>query len=74
MVLSDTTVLHDNFAGFPCWGDLILSEFKNQFCVFSAHTEQKCESGLLLDTKMPAAPWVGDYVIVVAILIKFMLI
>ena len=27
----DTTALRNNFPGFACWGDLILSQFKNQF-------------------------------------------
>ena len=57
--LGYTTALHDNFSGFASWGDLILSKFQNQFYACSAQPGQKCESGLLFGTNMPASLWVG---------------
>ena len=68
-----SSVFHDNFSGFTCWGDFILGEFQNQFCTYSAFPEKKCESGLLFDTNMPAVLQVGDFVIVTTIIIKYML-
>ena len=43
--------------------------------VLAQHSQnQKCESGSLFDTKMPAALCVGYCVLVVAIITKFILI
>ena len=69
-----TTTLLDNLLWFACWGDLILSEFQNQFCACSAQPGQKCEPGLMFNTKMPALLQVRDCVLVTTITIKSMLI
>ena len=58
-----TNAFRNNFPGFACWGDLILSEFQNQFCACSAQPGKKCESGSLFDTKMPALLRAGYFVI-----------
>ena len=60
-----TTALCDNFSGFSCWGDLILSKFQNQFCAYSSQPGQKCKSGLLLNTKMTAPLRIRDCVLVI---------
>ena len=57
-------MLRNNFPGFACWGDSISSEFQNQFCACSAQPVQKCESGSLFNTKIPAALRVRDYILV----------
>ena len=62
------------FSRFACWGDLILIWFQNKRCNFSVQTEQKCESWLLLNTKMPEDLWLRDCVIVETIKINYMLI
>ena len=54
-----TTVLCDNFPRFACWGDLILSEFQNQFCACLAQPGKKCESGSIFNIKMPVSLQVG---------------
>ena len=48
---------HNNFSGFDCCKYLILGEFKNQFCAYSAQPEKKCEPGSLFNTKLPASLW-----------------
>ena len=73
MKSSHTTLLRDNSRVFACWGDLILNEFKNQFCACSAQPGQKCEAGLLFNTKMPAVLRVVDCILVTMIKIKSML-
>ena len=55
-----TTALRDNFPGFDFWGDLILSEFQNQFYACSSQPGQRCKSGLLFNTKMPAPLRIGE--------------
>ena len=55
---------HYNFPGFACWGDLILSEYQNQFCACSAQPRQKCELGSLFNTQTPAALRVRDCALV----------
>ena len=72
--ITHTTALRDNFSGFACLRNLILSEFQYQFCACSAQPEQKYTSESLFDTNMPAALRVGDCILVVAIKIKFMVI
>ena len=57
------TALRNNFPGFACWGDLILSEFQNQSCACSAQSGQKCESGSLFNTKIPVALRMLYYII-----------
>ena len=74
VVMLTNNALRDNFTGFACWGDLILREFQNQFCACSSQQEQKFKSRSMFDTKMPAALWVEDCILVVEITIKFMLI
>ena len=54
ITLETTTVFYDYFPVFDCWGDLILSEFQNQFCACSVQPGQKCELGFLFDAKIPA--------------------
>ena len=61
---NNTTVLCNSFPMIACWGDLILSEFQNQFCTCSSHPGQKLESRLLLNTKITAPLKVGDCVLV----------
>ena len=51
----NTNALRDNFPGFACWGDLILSEFQNQFCACSAQPRQTCELVLLFNAKIPVS-------------------
>ena len=58
-----TTGLRNNLPEFACWGDLILRKFQNQFCACSAQPGQKCESGLMFNTKMPAVLRVRDYIL-----------
>ena len=48
--------------GFLCWGDLVFSEFQNQFCAWSAQSGQKFEPGSLFNAKMLALLPVGDFV------------
>ena len=54
ITLETTTVFYDYFPVFDCWGDLILSEFQNQFCACSVQPGQKCELGFLFNAKIPA--------------------
>ena len=56
-------MLHDNFPGFACWADLILSEFQNHSCAYSAHQGQKCESIFLFNSNMPVSLWDRECVI-----------
>ena len=58
-----TTTFHNNFAGFACWGYLIPSELQNQLFACSAQPGQKCESGLMFNTKMPAPLHIRDCVL-----------
>ena len=60
---NNTTVLCNSFPMIACWGDLILSEFQNQFCTCSSQPGQKLESGLLFNSKMPTPFRVRDYVL-----------
>ena len=48
---------HNNFSGFDCCKYLILGEFKNQFCAYSAQPGKKCEPGSLFNTKLPVSLW-----------------
>ena len=63
-VFNYNTAFRDNFPRFACWGDLILIEFKNQFCAFSAQPGQKYKSGLLFNTNIPEVLQVGYYILV----------
>ena len=74
LVRSYTTVLNDNFHGFACWGDLILSKFQNQFYDCSAWPGKKFESGLLFNTNMPASLRVEYCIQFLGITINYMLI
>ena len=69
-----TTAVRDDFPGFACWGDLILSKFQNQFCACSAQPGQKFELVSLFNTKIPAVLQVGDCILVTMIKFKSMLI
>ena len=64
----------NNFYGFACRGDLILSEFQNQFCALSAKPRQKCKSLSLFNIQMPASLRFIFCVLVVVITINIMLI
>ena len=68
-----TTVLGDNFPGFACWGNLILSEFQNNFYACSAQPGKKRESGSLFNTKMPESLLVRYCIIFMTITINYML-
>ena len=53
--ISYTTAFHGKFPRFACWGDLILSQFQNQFCACSAQPRQTCELVLLFNAKIPVS-------------------
>ena len=41
-----------------------MSEFQNQFCACSERPGQKCKSGSIFKTKIPAPLWIIDFVLV----------
>ena len=55
-------MLCNNFLGFACWKDLILSEFQNQFYACSAQPGNNYESGSLFDIKMTVSLQ-GQYIV-----------
>ena len=66
-------MLCDNFSGFACWVDLILSEFKNPFCACLAQPGEKYESRLMFNIKMPVLFQVGYCVLLTTIKINYIL-
>ena len=59
-----TTAFRDDFLWFTCWGDFILSEFKNQCWACSAQLGKKIESGLLFNTNMSSPMRVRECLLV----------